>query len=138
MRIVPLLGSGILFVTVMVGCGSSGPPVVAVSGKITRNGEIMAVKPMVGRLTLSFYPVAAEGAAVVEEADLQADGTFTVPGKNGNGIPPGKYKIAVVWQDDFPTGPDKLNGKYNQKNTPLIREVQAGSPLVIDVGKDKS
>lgn len=138
MRIVSVAGSSLFLACLLLGCGSSGPPVVAVSGKITRNGETMAVKPMVGRLTISFYPVAAEGAAVVEEADLQADGTFTVPGKNGNGIPPGKYKIAVVWQDDFPTGPDKLNGKYNEKNTPLIREIQAGSTLEIDVGKDKS
>ena len=70
------------------------------TGVLQKGGEIY--KPPEGRkLALYFYPMAdgtsGNPAGDVEMADYDArDGSFTVPGREGYGIPPGKYRIAVV------------------------------------------
>lgn len=118
----------------LTGC-ARGEPRYTVTGRIHNGGKPLPVKPMVGRLNVLFYPVKEEGGKVVDpqQAVVKDDGTFSVPGTQGNGIPPGKYKIAVTWQDDYPLGPDKLKGAYKLEKTQIVRDVDGEKEIVIDV-----
>lgn len=122
----------------MTGCGESGPPRVSVTGKVTNKGEVLKVKPMVGRVQVTFYPVTEPGkpAGDPQEAAIQPTGDFTVPGTDRKGIAPGKYKIAVRQWEEFPNK-DVLDGKFDDKNTKIIREITGKEPVVIDVSRDE-
>lgn len=120
------------------GCGGpAGPAPVMVRGEVTNNGEPLKVKPMVGRVQVTFFPLneAGEPAGDRAEAAVLPNGEFTVHGSNGKGIPPGKYKIAVRQWDEFPTK-DVLQGKCDEKNSKIIREVKGGEDIIIIDVKD--
>lgn len=82
----------------LAGCGSGDT--VWVTGVLQKGGEVY--KPPEGRkLSLYFCPIkdGTSGRPIgeVEMADYDSNnGTFTVPGREGYGIPPGKYRIALV------------------------------------------
>ena len=88
----------VLSAALLAGCGRGNT--IWVTGVLQKGGQIY--EPPEGRkLALYFYPI-AEGTAGnpsgdVEMADYNSkDGSFTVPGREGHGIRPGKYRIAVV------------------------------------------
>ncbi len=88
----------VLGVLCLAGCG--GGNTVWVTGVLQKGGE--PYKPAEERkLALYFYPI-AEGTAgnPVDEPEMAdydpSNGSFTVPGRAGYGIPPGKYRIAIV------------------------------------------
>ena len=86
-----------------------------------------------------FVNVSTDGGLTWLPAPLRLDQDAAGAGESaGPNIAVEGQSIAVVWQDDFPTGPDRLKGKYDEKNTPLVREVKAGATIDIDVAKDKS
>ena len=76
------------------GCGNADRPVEA-KGSLVLGGEpfdAQAYDP----LTVILYPATEGGtAADTFPANLTDDGTFTVPGREGNGVPPGKYRISI-------------------------------------------
>jgi hypothetical protein len=82
----------------LAGCGSGGN--IWVTGVLLKGGEMY--KPPEGRkLALYFCPLkdatSGKPPGDVEMANYDPrDGSFTVPGREGDGIPPGKYRIAVV------------------------------------------
>src|SRR5688572_27113459 len=81
-----------LCVCALQGCGSG---YIKVKGKVLKGGEPLRAN---GRtLQVTFYPVdvGKDGAQDAYLAHRSIDGTFSVPGKTGKGIPAGKYKIAV-------------------------------------------
>lgn len=121
------------------GC-SAGKPVVSVSGRLLNNGEPLAIPtqglppgergirvgflsaPQQGQLPESFF------------ANVNpADGTFTVPGNEGRGIPPGKYRISV--SVGAMGQADQLKGAFSELNTPLSVDIGSSGRLTIDVGK---
>ena len=55
-------------------------------------------------------------------------------GRFGNGIPPGKYRIAVRQWDPYPDR-DRLEGKFSEKETPIVRDVDGKTPIDIDLSK---
>jgi len=77
------------------------------------------------------------------------NGTFTVSGNLGQGIPPGRYRVAVTQKmtreafhaahprpkrgDDREA--DMLKNRYGLTTSPIIREVRSGSELVIDLDR---
>ncbi len=71
-----------------------------VTGVLQKGGQIY--EPPEGRkLALYFCPIedgtSGDPTGDVEMADYNSkDGSFTVPGREGYGIRPGKYRIAVV------------------------------------------
>lgn len=88
------------------------------------------------------------GESFSAEYDPEA-GTFTVPGRDGNGIPPGKYKISLEQklsresldeknaklskgQKPFDRDTDMLKGRFGI-NTPIIRDLKESGPLSIDL-----
>lgn len=126
-------------IAITVGCNGepSGPPRIQVQGEVTNNGEPLKVRPMVGKVQVTFYPVTEAGQPPGDpkEAVVQPNGEFKVPGIDGNGIPAGKYKIAVRQWEEFPNK-DVLKGKFDQKNTTIVRDITGQEDVIIDVGKE--
>jgi hypothetical protein len=141
-----------------LGCGRSGNN-VWVTGKVLKGGS--KYTPPTGQLVYVTF-VALEvkdesGKAIMGgepfTADVdQANATFSVPGRDGYGIPPGKYRIAVtqkMTRETFDaTKPqpkkgwkgvdretDTLANRFSLESSPIVREVKTGEELVIDLDK---
>jgi hypothetical protein len=118
------------------GC-SKGPQLLKVKGKVVNNNKPLDLGPQAG-VTLVFIPVVEEEKPVVATypTHLNPDGTFELTGKQGEGIPPGKYQIAVQIMTPKPTAEVKeWNKTFEQGNSPLFREITSEEPLVIDLAK---
>ncbi len=124
-----------LWLCLAIGCGQSGPPRQVIKGKVTKAGEVMKVKEQVGRLRLWLVPQDVKGADLIEATVIAADGTFEVKGPDGRGIIAGKYRICLEWKDDFPFGKDKLEGKFSEANSKIIRDLPGSGDIILDVGK---
>lgn len=136
-----LLPVAILLACVLItGCG--GAPVektYKVSGSVTDNGQPLVVAGAdigVGMVQVLFYLQQPDGtqASEWESAKVDAAGKFSLLGKDGRGIKPGKYRIAVRQWDPYPQT-DKLGGKFDEKNSPIIREINGDTTLELDIAK---
>ncbi len=135
-RAVSLTSFGFLLTALCVsGCSLGGPPKHVVKGQVTFKGQPMAVKPMVGKLRLWLVQQDVPPPVDPKFAIVQDDGNFVVNGGDGSGIPAGKYKVCVVWQDDFPKGPDKLEGKFDEKSSKIYRKVPDDGDITLDVSR---
>jgi hypothetical protein len=117
--------AGILIVLLgLTGC-KSGPKTYKVTGKVTKGGKALEVKPIIGRVRVVFDPMDAELKTKVGTYDavIQTDGTYVVHGNENKGIPAGKYRIQIYQYDPFPTD-DKLKGQFGEGKTPYVREVK--------------
>lgn len=130
----------LLFVVGLVcsaaGCGGSS--FIKVKGTVVENGAPIDMRKW--NLVVSFHPVMEGGgdAPLYYMAVTKEDGTFTVPGDEGKGIPAGKYKVAVTLTQGL-LNPDKLNRKFNPDNTLIVREVSLENPdVTIDIATEKS
>jgi hypothetical protein len=110
------------------GCGSGGA--IRVKGTVTNNGQPLSVSDK-GMVQVIFIPDDPEKAGDTYPANVNPDGTFEVPGKEGKGIPPGKYRVAVRQLDPYPTK-DKLKDKFSPEKTPIVRDV-ASREVNIDI-----
>jgi len=99
-----------------------------VKGKVLKGGQPLKVSDK-GMVQVRFV---SENSA--PSAQVGPDGSFTMTGTDGKGIPAGKYKIAVFAFDPYPTK-DLLGGKFSEQKTTIEREVKPGQELVIDVDK---
>jgi hypothetical protein len=71
-------------------------------------------------------------------ANIEADGTFTVNGSIGKGIPVGRYKVIVVGAVFGPNGKSsgRYLGKFSENTTPLVVEItDATKEITIDLEK---
>ena len=105
----------VLFVLAAAGCGSKGPVLVPVTGKVFVNGKpaehaVVVLHP----LTASDLPK--------PRGTVSADGSFTLTTHTtGDGAPPGEYRVTVEqWlagakADDPPTS--RLPAKYAKPET---------------------
>jgi hypothetical protein len=138
---------------VLVGCGGSSPA-VAVTGKLIKN-RAPYVPPNDQRLGVTLIAMEilrAEGKVGGNDEPYPAvvnpaDGTFTVPGPDGRGVPPGKYRIAVVqkWKREalpqskpgdrnvFDRDTDLLKDRFSAADSPIIREFKASGDVTIDL-----
>jgi hypothetical protein len=63
-------------------------------------------------------------------------GTFEVPGLDGKGIKPGRYRIAIVGRVGIsPETPDYFKGMFTRDKTQILRDVKPGEEVVIDIAK---
>jgi hypothetical protein len=63
-----------------------------------------------------------------------------VPGPKGKGIRPGRYKITIIADYSISGGKDKessdyFGGKFSQEKTQIIREVNGGEEIAIELAK---
>jgi hypothetical protein len=128
----------VLVCLVAVGCGGGADePVVRASGRVTAGGRPLHVEGRetgAGAVEIKFLRIESDDPEAAEPVITQADadGRFEVPGPDGNGIPPGKYRIAIRQWDPYPQI-DKLGGKFDEENSPITREVTGEEEIVIDV-----
>jgi hypothetical protein len=122
------------------GCNSQpAEKVVSVRGKVTNAGAPLVVSGReigLGRVEIAFHRLQADGTvdADFESAAADEQGNFTMRGRDGKGIQPGKYRIIVRQWDPDPT--DKLAGKFSLENSKIEREVGASETTIeIDVSK---
>ena len=119
------------------GCTSGPPRVTGVHGRLLDKGQPLQIPqglpPGDPGVRVTFYPMDEKAGTEAQQAVVNPDGTFTVPGNDRKGIPPGKYRIGVAL-GAFGT-PDKLKGAFGEKNSPIVRDVTGAEEIVIDVGK---
>jgi hypothetical protein len=140
----------------LAGCGGD---TIHVTGVLQKGGEKYNV-PDDHKLALYFHPMAdgtsAKPSGDVEMADYDArDGSFTVPGRDGYGIRPGKYRIAVVESlrrealDQLKQGKalkagqkkriDKetnlLEDTFGENTSPFVRDLRSSTKLTLDMAK---
>ena len=152
MRWMPLAAPLASAALAAAGCGPSG--VVAASGKVVKAGAPYAV-PAGQTLRVTFHAAEVKDAAGKDVGAGQSypaivrpeDGTFTVPGPDGRGIPPGKYRVAIaqnpkagerkaparrgdVAPDD---NVDALEGRYDSPVAPIIVGVDGTTGLTLDL-----
>jgi hypothetical protein len=127
----------------LCGCGGADSGKALVKGRIVMNGEPLVVQGQeigVGRVEVRL--VNAQGFAE-EVALANVDGEFEFHG-DGGGVPAGTYKISVKQiEPQLPKPPeagrpavpagdlDLLNGAFDEKNTPIQREIGEGD---VDLG----
>ncbi|MCI0459463.1 MAG: hypothetical protein L0Z62_21140 [Gemmataceae bacterium] len=112
------------------GCGSAG---VKANGKLLLDGKPLTVSDK-GVIQMALYAEDDPKGTKAEAVDVQNDGTFVIMGKKREGVPSGKYRVAVQVFDPYP-GDDKLGGKFAHDKSSLVREVKANEDLIIDLGK---
>ena len=146
----------VMSVVCLAGCGSGHN--IWVTGMLQKGGEMY--KPPDGhKLALYFCPMPGEGSAPptgdVEMADYDPrHGSFTVPGREGNGIPPGKYRIAIVetlrrealdklkeasksnrGQTPIRDDTNFLEASFGEQTSPFVRDLRLSTKLTLDMSK---
>ena len=104
-----------------------------VTGKLLSGGKPLL--PGKDGITLVFHP--AEGTGHTYPADFNNDdGTFTINGPEGKGIPPGKYKVSIN-RMSINSSPaiERMNEKFSEASTPITVEVKGAEPVEIDLAK---
>lgn len=132
----------------LAGCTGGEAPTYKTTGKVVENGQpvnIPRYREGYNCLQVDFYPVEESGAlknAPHAAAFPAEDGTFTVSGEKGKGIPAGKYRVAVrrvdrtkTVQPDAAGNIDAWNGKFSEKTSPFVVDVPSQSEIVIDIAK---
>jgi hypothetical protein len=137
------------------GCGGQGNT-IWVTGKLLKGGaQYVPPTDQLVYVTFVALEVQDESGKTIQsgdayQADLdQAKGTFSVPGSQGSGIPPGKYRVAVTQKrkreafDAIKQGTkkrvdretDMLADRFGIGTSPIIREVKTSQEVTIDLDR---
>jgi hypothetical protein len=144
----------VLSAAFLAGCGHGDT--IWVTGVLQKGGQIY--EPPAGRkLALYFCPMkdgtSNDPGGVMEMAAYNSkDGSFTVPGIEGYGIRPGKYRIAVIEslrreaRDELnkskkpkpgqtPIGNDTnlLESTFGENTSPFVRDITKSTNLTLDM-----
>jgi hypothetical protein len=116
------------------GCGRDGR--IRAQGQLIKNGAPFKLGEAEG-MRIVFVPVdAGESTFDTYVAVFAADGSFTVTGKDGKGLPPGKYRVTV---EHLKKKEDLFQGAFSGKNTPIVREVtNSSNKIIIDLDNPRS
>lgn len=135
MRTLPFIAACI--VCLFLSACSSGPKPLKVTGKLTYQGKPLAVDAK-GGVTLTFIPVVEAGQAFTnQQAEVnREDMSFAVKGPTGQGIPAGKYRIAVMLMTPEQTPMVReINQRFTQEQSPIVRDIASEEPIVLDLSK---
>lgn len=127
---------GLALLAPLAGCAQ---PVVQVSGVVTRDGAPVTASSS-DTIDLLFQWTSDGGANMSATCNFNpADGTFSVVGPGGQGVPPGEYRIALTGQKYPPTGTtrDLFGGEFAPAKSPLRYTVTTDphQRIVIDLSK---
>ena len=126
--------TGLALGVLISGCGSGK---LQTKGRILKNGA--AYIPAEGDIVRVMFVPITEGnervtdfhAAIVDPED----GTFQAAGRDGQGVPPGKYRIAV---EHLRNRADLLKGAFDAVHSPFVCELKSSADEVtIDLAKPK-
>ena len=149
--IVPLVASP--------GCGGRGNA-VWVTGKLLKGGtQYIPPKDQLVHVTFVALEIEDDAGKTIQSGEPyaaeidQANGTFSVSGPQGQGIPPGKYRVAVTQKmkreafdaaNPRPTKSarkrvdreaDMLEDRFGIGTSPIIREMNQSQDLSIDLDR---
>jgi len=126
-----LLGSAVALLAV-VGCSS---------GKFTTRGTVLkdGAPIKIGQdemLRVMLVPMPEDGSNPKDYyvAEFRPeDSTFRVKGKDGQGMPPGKYRVAL---ELLQGRKDLFGGAFGPENSPHVVTIQSASDqITVDVGR---
>ena len=115
----------------VAGCGRSG--YVKAKGRLVKGGEPF-LPPDDEIVHVAFFPAgndSSDSKGSFEASFDRKDGTFQVLGKDGNGLPPGKYRVVL---QVLKNRKDQLKGACDVKNSPFVCEVNStSSEITLDL-----
>ena len=116
-----LLGCGLALIAIDTGCSRNGPEIIPIRGTITFGGGSW---PKPGVLYLTAESPASNATTRPAIAKFDADGNVTVTTfKTGDGLMPGRYRIAVeCWEI-----PPKMGDRTPPKSYVPARYTSPGS-----------
>jgi hypothetical protein len=112
------------------GCGDGR---LRTKGRLVKGGQPFV--PGEGEVVqILFVPILPDGKPpsdyYVAQVD-QAAGTFRPAGKDGKGMPPGKYRVAIELKKKKK---DQFEGRFDAENSPFVFDVDSRtSEIVIDL-----
>jgi hypothetical protein len=123
----------VLAAAAAAGCGN-GDGLLRTRGQVVKGGENF-VTPEGQHLQIEFVPIPEDGKPPKmyywAEVD-QETGEFRPDGPMKTGMPPGKYRVALVLMDKKKK--DIFGGKFNTEHSPYIFEVDADTDeLIVDL-----
>jgi len=113
-----------------LGCGDSSH--IRAKGRIIKGGQPYLAPEGEG-FRVFFVPMEAAKGSHYDSYAAEynpEDGSFRVEGKDGKGLPPGKYRVDLQLMK---SKEDLLNGKLLGKKSPFIVEVTGKEDLVINL-----
>jgi hypothetical protein len=121
----------------LLAAGCNGPVLLKTKGRLLKNGA--PVIPHEGELVHVIFVPVTEGDQRARDyfaAEFHAaDGTFQVAGKDGRGMPPGKYR---VWVEVLKNKRDLLKGAFDEEHTPFVRDVDTKTDeVILDLDKPR-
>jgi len=126
----------VLFPLILAFTGCSGG-MTTVQGRLVMDGAPYRLAAN-EQVLLSFETIAQEPERSFS-ARVKPDGTFTVLGTRGDGIPPGSYRITIRSMPYGTTAEanagDKFAGAFSGPDSPLTCEIKRGTPVTIDLGQ---
>ncbi len=134
MRRARILGVWVLAVLLALGCG--GPTFYKTKGRILRGGAPYKTNPGEG-LRIFFVPLERNGSTYDSyPAQFSNDGgVFQVMGKDGRGLPPGKYRVDLQLMKNKE---DLFNNRLLGPKSPFQCEVTSGfTEVVLDLDQAK-
>jgi hypothetical protein len=111
------------------GCGG-GDGRFNAQGRIVKGGVPFTV-PEDDTVRVTFFPVTADGrppANTYASAFNGADGTFRAVGRDGKGLPPGKYRIAIEHQSKRK---ERLRGDFDGDRSPFVFDIDSKSKEIL-------
>jgi hypothetical protein len=114
----------------------SGEKTVRVTGQLEKDGKPYTAN-LSGKEPETFavdFVGEINGNGFIFPATISPGGSFKVEGANGNGIPPGEYKITVLHAGYMGAGGDRLGARFAAEKTPLAAKIEKDTHLKIDVG----
>ncbi len=119
-----------LAIGALSGCSSN---TCRVTGTLVKNGKAVTVEE--GQwVQLILYPIEKEKpSGEWFPANVNPDGTFEVPGKEGDGVPPGKYRFGINWVTFKDRGHDFLKHAFARDTSPIVEEIDGSRNLTIDL-----
>ncbi len=114
----------------LAGCGTGK---LRTQGKLLKSGQPLI--PQEGEsVRVTFVPILPDGKPPMDHYFAEfdpKDATFRAAGKDREGMPPGKYRVAVEFKRNRQ---DIFQGRYDENRSPFVFEVGSStSDLVIDV-----
>jgi hypothetical protein len=133
MRLQRVLLPGVLVGLCVLGCGSHGP--FNAKGRVLKGGKPFELGENEG-LRIFFVPLdPPAGGYDSFAAEFHKDGTFVVKGKDGRGLPPGKYRVTL---QHMKNKEDLFRGRFMGEHSPFTCEVGRGSgEVVVDLDKSE-
>ncbi len=122
----------VLIVLFVSGCGGDGR--IKARGRLLKNGQPFPLGAGEG-LRMFFVPMKADGSTYDSYVAVydKTDGSFKVTGKDGKGLPPGQYRVAL---EHVKKKQDLFHGVYAPSRSPIVLEVSSSSgEIVIDLDK---